>query len=151
MARFQKEKQIAYDRSRSIEFALRGYFEEYKNFPIDPTSFKDDFYETTSNEALMAILRGGKHPQNQLGTRFYIPPDKSDPEGAVLDPWGNLYHVRIDSDSDKHVPLPPECAGDVKKVNEGRIKTQVIVWSKGRESDGKFEGEKAWIKSWDRP
>jgi type II secretory pathway pseudopilin PulG len=151
MVRFQTEKSLAYERARGIEFALRAYEEEYKKLPINPVSIKDDFYETVSDDALMAIVRGGENPQNPLRTVFYL--GRSDPAGQleIRDPWGNLFKVRMDSDSDKYVTLPKECAGDVKKSDEGRIKYKVIVWSMGRPEDGGFGEPNTWIKSWYRP
>ncbi|MES2467287.1 MAG: hypothetical protein V4675_08310 [Verrucomicrobiota bacterium] len=63
---------------------------------------------------------------------------------SVVDGWGNIFRVRLDTDGDGFVENP-----DVNEVAEGRtkLKRRVIVWSPGK--DGK---EETWTdnpKSWD--
>ena len=63
---------------------------------------------------------------------------------AVVDAWGNLYHIRMDTNGDGLIanPCPDEVA-------EGRalLKQLVIVWSPGK--DGKEETWEDNPKSWD--
>jgi hypothetical protein len=70
--------------------------------------------------------------------------DSAHSQYSVVDGWGNIFRVRLDTDGDGFVENP-----DINDVAEGRtkVKQPVIVWSPGE--DGK---EEAWLdnpKSWD--
>jgi len=66
------------------------------------------------------------------------------PQYSIVDAWGNLYHLRLDTDGDGWVENP-----DPLQVADGRtkLKKRVIVWSAGK--DGR---EATWEDnpmSWD--
>ena len=128
---------------------------------------------TGSDSGLVAVLTGKEpasastQPQNPRGidylegikpakqlkpTRAKIAPpwanglltEGKPPVYSIVDAWGNLYHLRLDTDGDGWVENP-----NPDQVTEGRPKLnkRVIVWSAGK--DGK---EATWEDnpmSWD--
>ncbi len=70
--------------------------------------------------------------------------DRTPPAYSIVDAWGNLYHLRLDTDGDGWVENP-----DSNQAAEGRpkLKKRVIVWSPGK--DGLEETWEDNPKSWD--
>ena len=70
--------------------------------------------------------------------------DRTPPAYSIVDAWGNLYHLRLDTDGDGWVENP-----DSNQAAEGRpkLKKLVIVWSPGK--DGLEETWEDNPKSWD--
>lgn len=63
---------------------------------------------------------------------------------AIVDPWGNYYKIKLDSDYDKELENP-----NIDQVADGVLKLpkRVIVWSPGK--DGKEETWDDNVRSWD--
>jgi len=162
MVRFQKLKNNARTYAEVIENILKAYQTQYGIFPLEVSAVGQDYYETTTNAALMAILLGTNKKANPLGVDFDFfnigfSEDGCRLEGPtgnqrLLDPWGNEFHVRLDSDEDGYTGEVEGCA-KVRNRNDPdptRVRHSVIVWSKSRpKADGAFENCSMWIKSWE--
>ncbi len=163
MVRFQRTKLDARKYAEVLENVLKAYQIQYGIFPLEASSVGQDYYETTTNAALMGILLGTDEKANPLGVDFEFSKfgfveggcrlEGSPGNQRLLDPWGNEFHVRMDANEDGYTG---EVEGCKKQANRNdpdptRIRQSVIVWSKARPAGAEnvFEGCSMWIKSWE--
>lgn len=163
MVRFQRIKLDARRYAEVMENVLKAYQVQYGIFPLEVSAVGQDYYETTTDAALMGIILGTDKKANPLGIDFEFGKVGFIEEGCrldgppgnqrLLDPWGNEFHVRMDADEDGY---SGEVEGCKKQPNRNdpdptRIRQSVIVWSKARPKGGggAFEDCSMWIKSWE--
>ncbi len=140
----------------NLKNAITAFHTEYHDYPLLAPA-KDITID--SGHALMDILLGakphkvpdGRNPQgiafytdraaNRMGGGRYrkgLTYHPDDGTGALWDPWGNHYRVRLDTDSDKQIENP-EAPGTF-------LPETIAVWSAG--PDGDFDTWKDNVKSW---
>ena len=138
--------------------AIRMFEISYSVLP-DPGGNAD--LDIPTDPRLVDILTGSNTTQNPkamtfLETKTAKPPSGNRPargglinhgkgSQSLVDPWGNLYMVRIDFDGDGSIEDPG---------GEGSISASVICWSFGKPSDrgrpaSAMENDpEDWITSW---
>ena len=131
------EKSGARNDASQLSVAIKAFYTEYGRLPEVGAE------SVPVNRELMAILTGTDHQQNPRKIvfievpvarekkgrwRFGIHPES----GAWVDPYGNPYSVKFDTDYDGSIPNP--YAGS--RGDERNIHQLVIVWSSGQ--DGIF-------------
>jgi len=127
---------------KTIETALRAYFNEYSKYP-QGSGQADRSYTSESEQAqLMNVLRAlnvspnNNHVLNPRRIVFLEIPDGSLQNNAFIDPWGNVYRIVLDTNFDNTLTTSEH--GTVR----GR---PVVVWSKGPDGDATEEDD---LKSW---
>ena len=134
------EKSTAQTEIRSIENAVKAFYNEYSKYPTDAAGTMVEHYGKLGgkqNSDLMNILRAVDATPN---TAHVCNPRKIvfldinvntnsalAPVGCALDPWDNQYEITVDIDFD-NICKSKSSDGDV--VSKG-----VVVWSYG--PDGK--------------
>ena len=129
-------------------FNAIGQFQgDYDRLPMPASAVEgaDSDSETSAEEWLVAILLGRDGTQNFRKTNYLGDiKDAVMKEGkwrsgliqngeniALVDPWGNPYHIRLDGNGDGFVSDPNPDA------DEKRLKVSAIVWSTGRDGDSR--------------
>lgn len=126
---------------RGLVTAMRAYKTEYGRFPA--ISEAGEREPARRNAELLEALSGTETPQNPKKVVFFEARNAQkqrgtyrsglDPvDGALLDPWGNPYHVRFNVHGAPEVESPYTDEGSPLRVG-------VIAWSLGR--DGKQGSE----------
>jgi hypothetical protein len=158
--------------SIAISHSIEQFLADYGHLPLPTGSAsagRDLDTDTGSASGLVAVVTGKEpagsstKPQNLRGIDYLegVKPakvikktgplwadglviDGTPPEYSIVDAWGNLYHLRLDTDGDGWVENP-----DSNEVADGRtkLKKRVIVWSAGK--DGYEETWEDNPKSWD--
>jgi len=158
--------------SIAISDGIEQFLADYSHLPLPigstPAS-RDLDTDSGPSPGLIALLAGKEpagastKPQNFRGIDFLegVKPakafkkyghlwadgmviDGTPPEYSIVDAWGNLYHLRLDTDGDGWVENPdPNQAAD----GQPKLKKRVIVWSAGK--DGYEETWEDNPKSWD--
>ena len=123
---------------KSIETAVKAYYNDNGKYPLQSSQSDDWTYKKTTSPgtsgtyvALINVLRGIDRTNNPRGIPYLDVPDKSLDNGAFLDPWGGEYQVRADYSGDNRLTL-------LGKTFNG---VTVVVWSRG--PDGK-ENTSTW-------
>ena len=129
--------------------AVKGYYTEYGKYPVATPPASGDFtYDSqngNSNDKLFNELRATSFATiNPRKIVFLEVPDSKNltqPEakqksgisssGKYLDPWGNAYIIRIDTDYDNTISNPYS-----SNAGNQTLSTGVIVWTKGRDGAG---------------
>ena len=142
-------KATAKNDGTQLATAIKQYYEDYGQYPCDPTTGGDenDYFVTggTGQAKLFNILRAyDKDPSvkdyNSRGTIYLDVPNAKDPahprsgigpDGVWYDPWGHPYLVKIDSNYNGTVLNPYTANADPAKLEMG-----VIVWSLGADGKG---------------
>lgn len=126
---------------KTIETAVRAYFNEYSRFPHG--SGQPDRQYLADNRELVNALRSingpgnVNHANNVRRIAFMEVADKSlDNQGNFVDPWGRHYRVFVDTDFNNEVDTSAEFG-----IIQNRI---VAAWSMGPEDD-----MSSAIKSWE--
>ncbi len=132
-----------------IATAWKVYYVDYKHFPIDGTGNAYSIDDVMGEKAIR-ILQGNysgapwsdMNPRNTAYLDFHAETTEQSGYAGYLDPWGNVYQVRLDEDYDGYVSVP-------KKDGTGNedIRFSVAAWSMGPdEADGTADD----IRSWDK-
>jgi hypothetical protein len=124
----------AYSMETSLVSALKAYRIDYGRFPAVRA---DGCYETAADNAkLIRVLCALDTTDNtQKIVYFEAMSIRSkntrrsgiDPQGVLLDPWGNPYRIRVDTDWDDKVQNP------YKDTRHSFLNESVIVWSVGKD------------------
>lgn len=141
----------------SLRNAISTYHIEYRKYPL---SGPIDDITSDSDHSLMDILLGSD-PQresgghNPLGIAFYSDMTAKplgggryraglttfpDGTGELLDPWGNHYRTRFDTDENGQVADPESTNPD------SYLPEAIAVWSAG--PDGNFDTWNDNLKTW---
>lgn len=136
----QMRKTQASRAATELRTAITNYYAEYKRFPAVNSSGgggnQDATVDTDSSSGLIGILMG----ENTRGILFFSEKKAKAREkpglwfegenvaGAELyDPWGNYYHVTIDSNYDNKITVPSrDGSGSDETIFKG-----AAVWSDG--------------------
>lgn len=136
-----------------LKNGLSAYFTEYRKYPLE---IEKANLTTTTGHPLLTILVGNDDPAavayNPRKIAFFTGKQARVKDGRytrgieysedgpsyLWDPWGNLYHVRLDTDYDNQIENP-EFPGQLLPVS-------IAVWSAG--PDGDFSTWKDNIKTW---
>ncbi len=103
-----------------VETAWKAYFDDYRAFPSSPTI-------TVMDVAALDILRGTDSVLNPREIQ-YLDID-IDPTEDLVDFWGTIIHIALDTDNDNKVTVPGEV-----------IRRRVATWSYG--PDGVWGSDK---------
>ncbi len=125
-----------------LEVAIESYRAEYAKYPGEKAG---EDLTTESRGRLLATLTGdpseaGPAGWNPRQVAFYIvgvASTQSDPS-IQLDPWGNVYRIRLDTDENNGIEDP-----ETGKI----IPARVLIWSAG--PDGQEETWDDNVKSWE--
>ena len=122
---------------RAIVNAIRQYITEYGKLPVKDASqgVPDIYYDSSSQFQIMNALRAiasGDNASDALNKKkivFLEPPSRKgsiDSLGNILDPWGQVYYIKLDNNYDNIVDYfsPPNRSGPVVVVSYGANKTQ---------------------------
>ena len=152
-----KKVQAKNDLSQIVT-AVKAYYTEYGRFPLAPSweqnhdvTFAADSYQDQLMNVLRANGSGRDNPsststddnENPRRIAFLSPPiakSATAPKGGVapdtassyagmyVDPWGNVYNVRIDGNYDRSLPNPYG-----SNAGPALLREDVIAWSAGRD------------------
>jgi hypothetical protein len=133
--------------------AFTQFEKDYYRMPLPISAVKGyDCYSTTAaEEGLVAVLKGLDQEQNSRRVDYLAGLPKAvlrgeklaggwypwTPEAlAIFDPWGNYYHVGIDSCGDGELE-DPEAAGTSPGESGRRPQIQkcILIWSAGPDGD----------------
>ena len=141
--------------AHNLKNALSAYVTEYRSFPVEGEAGD---MTIDSDEALMGILLasdkeaspGGKNvrrivfytdkaakPAGEGKFRRGIALD-AEGGGALWDPWGNHYLIRLDTDNNQRIENP--------QTPGTHLPESIIIWSAGK--DGDFETWDDNLKTW---
>jgi prepilin-type N-terminal cleavage/methylation domain-containing protein len=137
----------------SVQTAISTYYTEYSRYPIPKGSGGGDV-EVESDAKLMDVLLGadndtGKKYNPRRIVFFAGKKAKADRNGLVtnadgggelIDPWGELFHVILDTDYNHRVKAESR-DGAMEDVPQS-----VVVWSTG--ADGSTSQRKDWVTTW---
>ncbi|MDB6069101.1 MAG: xcpT 2 [Verrucomicrobiales bacterium] len=158
----------------AVSNAVEQFYADYNRLPKSVSAADGTDSETTTEagEGIVKVLKGmegeAEALQNTRNTDYVegIKPAKAAPKGKVaaaggsdkwvngivsqddtweiVDPWGNYYKMKLDSDYSKDLENP-----NIDQIAEGRPKIikRVIVWSPGK--DGKEETWEDNPMSWE--
>lgn len=136
--------------------AISTYYTEYRRYPLPRGASSGGESPIRTDEELMDILLGAEdNKYNPRGITFYSGKNakgrkgglvmNSNGGGKLVDPWGELFYVIIDTDNNNRVKAPFNKKGEDEGSNE--IPDSVIVWSTGPdgpESDGVEDNITTW-------
>ena len=144
-----KKAQAKNDATQIVN-AVKAYYSEYGKYPTRENGAPGDTEFNTDNDQLFNVLRGiaDQGYQLQLNPRRIpfldvpIAKGKGDNQkgglategskiGKYLDPWGNEYHILIDTNYDNKVSNPYS-----DNAGFGDVYSGVIVWSLGKDGLG---------------
>lgn len=131
---------------KTIETAVKAYYNDYSKFPHNSGNVNDFSYGTlggTPNLQLMNVLRAMSGPGNVNHVSnprrimyIEIPERGLDPSGNFIDPWKRQYEITVDTGFDndcKNVPVYGTVAGRI-----------VLAWSQGPEEADPADNIKSW-------
>ena len=146
---------IANDRADHLKTAISDYFNEHKKYPAFDSAYDTDL---STDFYLMDILVGADHTlrKRKISPRriaYYVGKEAKlgedgryreglsrtrEGQSELWDPWGNHYHVRLDTNHDTQLADPS--GGDAP------IPETILIWSAG--PDGDFATWKDNIRTW---
>lgn len=155
--KFRKSEAITY--AKSIERAIIDFSQEYGGlYPVADSATEGDIDVTSAPGSATIRILAGKDSRNARGMDFLgdMKQAKMDKDGrwiggviyadspgggsfGVVDPWGNPYHIRMDTDFDGKV-------ADPRSPSLPLVPGRVIVWSAGTDRDPATWEDN--IKSW---
>ena len=137
-----------------VRTAISAYYTEYRRYPVP----KGSSGETTirSDETLMDILLGADgNKYNPRGISFYSGKKAKGSKGGLVmnsggggqlvDPWGELFYVIMDTDYNNRVEAPFSKKGD--QGGNNTVPDNVIVWSTGPDGP-EADDDKDNITTW---
>lgn len=143
----------AENQALQVRSSIAAYYTEYRRYPLASTGGGESAIRT--NETLMDILLGADgNKYNPRGISFFAGKKAKGGKGGLVmsgsgggklvDPWGELFYVIMDTDYNNRVTAP------FSKTNEAgnnEIPQNVIVWSTGpdgAESDDVKDNITTW-------
>lgn len=149
-AAFRKaEKAQAQTEIRSIETAVKAYYNEYSRYPNGNGLAADFQYgalsgDDVNNRQLMNTLRsinaqGNVDYSNNMRRIAFLEVSESSLStvGDFIDPWTNQYEITVDSGFDNNCNNVP--------IYNAVTNKSVVVWSQGPDGE---EGNNDDVKSW---
>jgi type II secretory pathway pseudopilin PulG len=137
----------------NLKNAISAYFTEYRKYPLE---IRKADLTTTTGHPLLTILVGNNDPAamtyNPRKIAFFSGKAarlkdgrytrgieyNEDGPSYLWDSWGNLYHVRLDTNHDNQID-DPEFPGQL-------LSHSILVWSAG--PDGNFSTWDDNVKTW---
>lgn len=129
--------------------AVKAFYTEYGKYPLASSASGDSVDFKDNNNELFDVLRA---PSTMTGTPLQlnprkisfmeIPPAKGTgtaqkagvtKEGKFVDPWGQPYRVRVDSDYNNSFPNPYTADAG---AGPGTLNMGVVAWSLGPDTKG---------------
>ena len=130
----------------AIITAIKQYKAEYGRLPIpkadqgDPDKYYRDPGELKDIMAALMALDTASDPDNPRKIIF-LEPNPESPPGEFLDPWGEPYRIKLDTDYDDELTHPLDTGVDVKGIG--------VAASAGRNSD--WDDEDHLLSSYELP
>ena len=155
---------------RAISEAIEQFYADYNKLPVplngSPTGSDTDT-DTSPENRLVTIIADKEGPVADLQNprnidymegfkpatanrkdgppwKYGLMSDATTEAPGIVDPWGNYFRIRLDSDGNKELANP-----NTDQVAEGRTKIikRVLVWSAGK--DGNWDTWADNHMSWD--
>ena len=148
-------KSQAQHTAMQLKQAITTYFTEYSRYPVKTSGGASGDVEVESNSILMDVIlgsdkeaaSGGLNPRKisffsgrkAKGKKAGVVLT-SDGGGELFDPWGNYYHVILDTNRNDRVKDPSEGGGET-------IPQSVVVWSNGIDGENE-QGKGDDVVTW---
>lgn len=144
----------------NLKTAITAFYTEYDRYPLGDRNSKNDITSDSAGELmniLMALDGGISKASNPRRIVFFtgkkarkkwfgpytkgIKLSTDGKSAELLDYWGNLYRVKLDSNGDNRITNPGDPKTDASELPES-----VLVWSAGADVD--FATWKDNVKTW---
>lgn len=139
-----------------IQNAIKGYYNEYYNYPVRGES--EGPYQSDGASAIMDVIMSNNTSEaenlNRRNITFFEAskmakaanlPGYHAESGRLNDPWGQPYEIYMDADDDEELTIP--AIYGTKFGRSGRIKKTVFVHSGGPDKDLNTVNDN--VSSWD--
>lgn len=154
-------KTHAENTAHNLKTAVSAYYTEYRKYPAEGGAGDDQDFRT--DHELMDVLLGADNQTGDGGLNprriaFYTGKeakpkgDGTHVKGIVLsgggagelwDPWGEYYHVRLDTNYNSRVNRPE---WDSSSSGSAEIPESILIWSAGADND--VNETKDNVKTW---
>lgn len=122
-----------------VRSSISAYYTEYRRYPLPKGSSSGETPVRTDNTLMDILLGADGNKYNPRGISFFAGKKAKGGKGGLImsaggggrlvDPWGMLFYVIMDTNYNNRVIAPFTKAGDTSGSNE--IPQNVIVWSTG--------------------
>ncbi len=148
------KKASAQNMALQVRSSIAAYYTEYRRYPLPKGTAKGKDVTIITDDKLMDILLGASTPTgrqyNPRGISFFAGKKAKGASnglvmnqsggGRLLDPWGQLFQVTIDTDFNNRVSAKARTGG--MEI----VPQSVVVWSTGK--DGLGGARVDWITTW---
>ncbi|NOX99778.1 MAG: prepilin-type N-terminal cleavage/methylation domain-containing protein [Verrucomicrobia bacterium] len=149
------QKSSAENMALQVRSSISAYYTEYRRYPIPRGTASGADVTIVTDENLMDILLGADtangQQYNPRGISFFAGKKAKGANnglvmnasggGRLLDPWGQLFQVTIDTDFNNRVNAESR-TGSMEIVPQN-----VVVWSTGKSGAGGARVD--WVTTWD--